>query len=109
MSDETSLLLERLANRLDALLEKQDEIAADISQIKEAVYNPDKGIFARVNVLEQQIIKDGLVRISHLENTVQNMKKIQWTILGTAIASLTAMFFKVPPYFLYKASATGIR
>ena len=94
MSDETSLLLERLANRLDALLEKQEEIAEDISHIKEAVYNPDKGIFARVKVLEQQIITDGLVRISQLETTMANMRKVQWTIMGTALASVTAMFFK---------------
>jgi hypothetical protein len=94
MSDETSLLLERLANRLDALLEKQEEIAEDISHIKEAVYNPDKGIFARVKVLEQQIITDGLVRISQLETTMTNMRKAQWTIMGTALASVTAMFFK---------------
>jgi len=83
-----------LANRLDALLEKQEEIAEDISHIKEAVYNPDKGIFARVKVLEQQIIADGLVRISQLETTVANMRKLQWTIMGTALASVTAMFFK---------------
>ena len=53
MSDnDTSLLLERLANRLDALLEKQEEIAEDISQIKEAVYNPDQGLYARIRQLE---------------------------------------------------------
>ena len=94
MADETSLLLERLANRLDALLEKQEEIAVDISQIKEAVYNPDKGIFARVKVLEQQIIDEGSVRISQLESTIETMKKAQWTIMGTALATITAMFIK---------------
>lgn len=95
MSDnDTSLLLERLANRLDALLEKQEEIAEDISQIKEAVYNPDKGIFARVKVLEQQIIPEGSVRISQLESTLASMRKIQWTIMGTALGTITAMFVK---------------
>ena len=94
MADETSLLLERLANRLDALLEKQEEIAVDISQIKEAVYNPDKGIFARVKVLEQQIIEEGSVRISQLESTIETMKKAQWTIMGTALATITAMVIK---------------
>ena len=94
MADETSLLLERLANRLDALLEKQEEIAVDISQIKEAVYNPDKGIFARVKVLEQQIIDEGSVRISQLESTIETMKKAQWTIMGTALATITAMLIK---------------
>tara|TARA_Y100000310_G_C20313735_1_gene637437 strand:+ start:155 stop:448 length:294 start_codon:yes stop_codon:yes gene_type:complete len=94
MADETSLLLERLANRLDSLLEKQEEIAEDISQIKEAVYNPDKGIFARVKVLEQQIIDNGAVRISQLESTIAITRKIQWTIMGTALGTITAMFFK---------------
>tara|TARA_R110000744_G_scaffold44498_1_gene99236 strand:- start:2117 stop:2437 length:321 start_codon:yes stop_codon:yes gene_type:complete len=94
MADETSLLLERLANRLDALIEKQEQIAEDISHIKEAVYNPDKGIFARVKVLEQQIINKGAVRIAQLESTIAITRKIQWTIMGTAVASVTAMLFK---------------
>ena len=65
---DTALLLERLANRLDVLLEKQEEMALDIHSIKEAVYNPDSGVFARVKVLEQQ--------------------------MGTALATITAMFIK---------------
>ena len=91
---ETSLLLERLANRLDSLLEKQEEIADDISKIKEAVYDPDKGVFARVKVLEQQVIEDGQVRISQLENTISNIKRIQWMIIGSALTTLTALFIK---------------
>jgi len=91
---ETSLLLERLANRLDSLLEKQEEIADDISQIKEAVYNPDKGVFARVKVLEQKVIDDGQVRISQLESTISNIKRIQWMIIGSALTTMTALFIK---------------
>jgi|TARA_Y100000310_G_C20612782_1_gene778913 anion-transporting ArsA/GET3 family ATPase len=91
---ETSLLLERLANRLDSLLEKQEEIADDISQIKEAVYNPDKGVFARVKVLEQKVIEDGQVRISQLESTISNIKRIQWMIIGSALTTMTALFIK---------------
>lgn len=92
--NDTALLLERLANRLDALLEKQEEIAEAIGQIKEAVYNPDKGIFARVKVLEQKVIRDGSVRIAQLESTINSMRKIQWTIMGTALGTITAMFIK---------------
>ena len=91
---ETSLLLERLANRLDSLLEKQEEIADDISKIKEAVYDPDKGVFARVKVLEQQVIEDGQVRISQLESTISNIKRIQWMIIGSALTTMTALFIK---------------
>ncbi len=91
---ETSLLLERLANRLDSLLEKQEEIADDISKIKEVVYDPDKGVFARVKVLEQQVIEDGQVRISQLESTISNIKRIQWMIIGSALTTLTALFIK---------------
>ena len=91
---DTALLLERLANRLETLLEKQEEMAQDIHSIKEAVYNPDSGVFARVKVLEQQIINDGAVRISQLESTMQGMRKAQWTIMGTALATITAMFVK---------------
>jgi len=92
--ENTALALERLTNRIEALLEKQEEIAADISQIKEAVYDPDKGIFARVKLLENSLIKNGPVRLTQIENTLDGMKKIQWMIIGSAIATGTAIFVK---------------
>jgi len=44
--------LERMMDGIDSVKEKQMEIAEDVSKIKEAVYNPDEGIYARIRELE---------------------------------------------------------
>ena len=45
--------LERMMDGIEAVKDKQDEMALDIGKIKEAVYNPDEGIYARLRELEQ--------------------------------------------------------
>ena len=37
---------------IDTVKEKQEEIAEDVAKIKEAVYNPDSGLYARLRELE---------------------------------------------------------
>lgn len=44
--------LQRLVDSIEALKESQAIIAEDIAKIKEAVYNPDQGIYARLRELE---------------------------------------------------------
>ena len=44
--------LDRLAIGIDAVKEKQEEMSEDVSKIKEAVYNPDEGLYARIRELE---------------------------------------------------------
>ena len=91
---ELSSKIEVMANSVDNLAGKVEEVAEDVSKIKEAVYNPDKGVFARVKVLEQKVIDDGQVRISQLESTISNIKRIQWMIIGSALTTMTALFIK---------------
>ena len=45
--------IDRLNDNIDAVKEKQEEISDHISKIKEAVYNPDSGLYARIRSLEQ--------------------------------------------------------
>jgi peptidoglycan hydrolase CwlO-like protein len=45
--------LERLINGIDTLAANQERMGDDISKIKEAVYNPDEGLYARLRALEQ--------------------------------------------------------
>ena len=40
--------MERLMLGIDSVKEKQDTMADDITKIKEAVYNPDEGLYARL-------------------------------------------------------------
>ena len=42
--------LDRLCNGIDHLRDKQEEMAEDIAKIKEAVYNPDEGLYARTGL-----------------------------------------------------------
>jgi len=44
--------LERMMDGIEAVKEKQMEMGEDVVKIKEAVYNPDEGIYARIRELE---------------------------------------------------------
>ena len=50
---ELNAKLERLINGIDTLHANQERMSEDISKIKEAVYNPDEGLYARLRALEQ--------------------------------------------------------
>ena len=43
---------ERDMDNIEIVKDKQEEMASDIVKIKEAVYNPDQGIYARIRELE---------------------------------------------------------
>ena len=53
-TDDTSVLIqlngkiETLIHGINSVKDKQDEMADDIVKIKEAVYNPDEGLYARL-------------------------------------------------------------
>ena len=43
---------DQIMQKLETDTDKQDEMAQDIAKIKEAVYNPDEGLYARLRALE---------------------------------------------------------
>ena len=43
---------DQVMQKLDNVKDKQEEMAEDIGKIKEAVYNPDEGLYARLRELE---------------------------------------------------------
>ena len=51
-----TVMLVEMSTKLEILLDKQEELADNISKIKEAVYNPDSGLFARLKELDIRII-----------------------------------------------------
>ena len=69
--------MERLMLGIDSVKDKQDEMAADIGKIKEAVYNPDEGLYARLR---------------ELETWMKNSSRLIWIII-TALAGLTTASF----------------
>ena len=65
---------ERMMDGIEGVKEKQDEVARDVTKIREAVYNPDEGIYARIR---------------ELENWKDSATKIIW-ITATAMVGLGA-------------------
>jgi predicted nucleic acid-binding Zn-ribbon protein len=61
-----------LAHQIQRMSDKQDEMLTDVRKIKEAIYNPEQGLYARVRDLEQW---------------QQGMSKIIWSV-GLAVAGL---------------------
>ena len=45
--------LERMMDGIETVKERQEDMASDILKIKEAVYHPDEGLYARLRELEQ--------------------------------------------------------
>jgi predicted nucleic acid-binding Zn-ribbon protein len=61
-----------LAHQIQRMADKQDEMIDDVKKIKEAIYNPDQGLYARVRDLEQW---------------QQSVAKFIWTV-GLAVTGL---------------------
>ena len=70
--------MERLMLGIDSVKEKQDEMAEDIGKIKEAVYNPDEGLYARLR---------------ELEAWKKNSSRLIWIIITAIIGLTTASFW----------------
>ncbi len=79
-----TVMITEISTKMQVLLDKQDELAENISKIKEAVYDPDKGLYARLTKL------DG--RLDALEAWKNNNTKILWIIItvGTGLVLSTA-------------------
>jgi len=76
---ELSGKLERMMDGIDAVKEKQAEMAEDIAKIKEAVYNPDEGIYARLR---------------ELESWKSTSSKLIWMIIATTIGLSAASVWR---------------
>ena len=61
-----------LTHQIQRMCDKQDTMIQDVRQIKEAIYNPEQGLYARVRDLEQW---------------QQGVAKFIWTV-GLAVTGL---------------------
>jgi len=78
-SGEIIVALADLANKIETLIDKQEELALNVNKIKEAVYNPDEGLYARLNKLD--------IRLFSLEEWKNNNTKLLWIVI-TIVAGL---------------------
>ena len=59
-----TVMLVELSGKIQTMLDKQEELAENVSKIKEAVYNPDSGLYARLKELDIRIIQ--LLSLIHI-------------------------------------------
>ena len=69
-----------LKGQIERMSERQEEMVDDVKKIKEAVYNPDEGLYARLRALEQW---------------KENQSKIQWAVITTVIGLVAATVYKM--------------
>jgi len=72
--------LQRLVDAVEVVKERQEQMALDIGKIKEAVYNPDQGLYARLRALESW--KDTSSRLT-------------WIIVTTMTGLVAATFWNM--------------
>ena len=64
---------------IDAVRERQDEMLENVSKIKEVVYNPDEGLYARIRAPESW--KD-------------TSTKVMWTMFTAVVGLVSALVLK---------------
>ena len=70
-----TLMMVEISTKVQTLLDNQDELADNISKIKEAVYNPDSGLYARLRDLD--------IRILQIESWKATNNRIMWLVGGS--------------------------
>jgi len=76
-TQQLTVVMTEIATKMQVLLDKQDELAENIAKIKEAVYNPDKGLYARLSKLD--------ARLDLLEAWKNNNTKILWIVVTVGV------------------------
>ena len=74
------LFEQKLLSGIDSIQDNQQEAVAAIVEIKEAIFDPDKGLFARV--------KD-------VENWKNTSSRLLWIITTSTVGLVLAQIFKV--------------
>ena len=54
LSQRVEFLEDKIMDILETVKENQEKMGEDISKIKEAMYNPDAGLYARLKIVEEQ-------------------------------------------------------
>tara|TARA_R100001510_G_C7580172_1_gene153466 strand:- start:27 stop:299 length:273 start_codon:yes stop_codon:yes gene_type:complete len=86
MSDESKVCmlemqvkLDKVCNGIEVMQDKQEEMSQDIAKIKEAVYNPDQGLYARLR---------------ELESWKQTSSRMIWTLFTSVVGLIGAFVLR---------------
>ncbi len=72
--------LDMLDLKIDELKDKQEDMAEDISKVKEAVYHPDEGLYARLR---------------ELEGWKKTSSKVMWMLISSMIGVISYIITKI--------------
>ena len=70
--------LQRMMDGIETVKDRQEHMASDILKIKEAVYNPDEGLYARLR---------------ELESWKANQSRLMWIVITAVVGLSTAAVF----------------
>ena len=70
---------DQMIQSIDTVKDKQEEMADDIAKIKEAVYNPDSGLYARLR---------------ELESWKETSTRIIWMVVAAVVSLSVATIYK---------------
>jgi len=71
--------LDKVCNGIDVMSGKQKQMSDDIGKIKEEVYNPDQGLYARLR---------------ELESWKKTSSRMIWTLFTTMVGLIGAFILK---------------
>ena len=71
--------LDRICSGMDVMSDKQELMSEDVAKIKEAVYNPDQGLYARLR---------------ELESWKQTSSRMIWTLFTSVVGLIGAFVLK---------------
>ena len=71
--------LDKICTGMDFMQDKQESMSEDIAKIKEAVYNPDEGLYARLR---------------ELESWKHTSSRMIWTLFTTVVGLVGAFMLK---------------
>ena len=72
--------IDKLCLAVEAVKDRQDEMLENVAKIKEAVYNPDEGLYARIRALE---------------SWKENSSRVIWTLFTAVIGLASAVVIKI--------------
>tara|TARA_R110000851_G_scaffold175245_2_gene321505 strand:+ start:35 stop:397 length:363 start_codon:yes stop_codon:yes gene_type:complete len=85
--------LKRIEEIIITIKEKNEEMADDLTKIKEAIYNPDQGIYSRLKDVEQKVKDHSKIikleqEVKELREWKSNISKLTWTAAAGIIGSI---------------------
>jgi fructosamine-3-kinase len=80
LSQRVEFLEDKIMDSLEIVKENQEKMGEDISKIKEAMYNPDAGLYARLKIVEE---------------SRRNSSRLIWFTFTVLVGSLVGALVKI--------------